>query len=165
MVDLRDAESGDSELAYTIKRAAFRDYVDQVWGWAEEEQRRLHEARFASHRVQIIRAAGADVGMLATELRTDCLSLHQLFILPEYQGRGIGRECMDRVIRTAALRGLPVRLRVLKVNPRARVFYERLGFACTGETTTHHMMEWTPSLDETRKSGTRSDQPGSPASP
>jgi len=162
MVDLREAVPGDSELAYSIKKAAFRRYVDQVWGWADEEQRRLHKERFASHQVQIVHAAGADVGVLATELREDCLSLHQLFILPEYQGRGIGRDCMDHVMRAAALRGLPVRLRVLKVNPRARVFYERLGFACTGETATHHTLEWAACPDETQGPGTHSDQPGSP---
>jgi RimJ/RimL family protein N-acetyltransferase len=37
---------------------------------------------------------------------------------------------------------LPVRLRVLKVNPRALAFYRRLGFTCTGETETHDLMEW-----------------------
>jgi hypothetical protein len=38
--------------------------------------------------------------------------------------------------------GLPVRLRVMKVNPRALAFYERLGFMRTGETDTHDLMEW-----------------------
>ena len=37
--------------------------------------------------------------------------------------------------------GLPVRLRVLKVNPGAPSFFERLGFMRTGETDTHDLME------------------------
>ncbi len=69
--------------------------------------------------------------------------MNQLFLLPEYQSKGIGRECMLRVIEEARRLGLPVRLRVLKVNPRALAFYERLGFARTGETETHHLMEKT----------------------
>ncbi len=51
---------------------------------------------------------------------------------------------LDRIARAEEARGLgrPVRLRVLKVNPRARAFYERLGFRRTGETDTHDLMEW-----------------------
>jgi RimJ/RimL family protein N-acetyltransferase len=37
--------------------------------------------------------------------------------------------------------GVPVRLRVLKVNPRALAFFERLGFARAGETETHVLLE------------------------
>jgi hypothetical protein len=29
-------------------------------------------------------------------------------------------------------------------NPRARAFYEQLGFARAGETDTHDLMEWAP---------------------
>ena len=32
----------------------------------------------------------------------------------------------------------------MKVNARARAFYERLGFARTGETNTHDLLEWIP---------------------
>jgi ribosomal protein S18 acetylase RimI-like enzyme len=49
---------------------------------------------------------------------------------------------MALVMEEARARGVPVRLRVLKVNARARAFYERLGFVQTGETETHTLMEW-----------------------
>jgi RimJ/RimL family protein N-acetyltransferase len=45
------------------------------------------------------------------------------------------------VIEEARQLGLPLRLQVMKVNPRARTFYERLGFIHTGETDTHILME------------------------
>lgn len=51
---------------------------------------------------------------------------------------------MTLVMEEARALRVPVRLRVLKVNPRARAFYERLGFVCAGETETHDLMEWTP---------------------
>ena len=43
----RKATADDSEFAYQTKRAAFKDYVEQVWGWNEQEQRQLHERRFS----------------------------------------------------------------------------------------------------------------------
>ena len=72
------------------------------------------------------------------------VKLNQLFLAPAHQGRDLGRQCMLVVMHEAATLELPVRLRVLKVNPRARVFYERLGFARTGDTATHDLMEWRP---------------------
>ena len=42
--------------------------------------------------------------------------------------------------------GLPVRLRVLKVNARAVTFYKRLGFEITDETDTHFLMRHEGSL-------------------
>ncbi|MCE2504293.1 MAG: GNAT family N-acetyltransferase [Chlorobi bacterium] len=61
--------------------------------------------------------------------------------MPEYQGMGIGRECMMILIEQARQCNLPIGLRVLKVNPRALTFYQRLGFVCTGETEAHVLME------------------------
>lgn len=68
--------------------------------------------------------------------------MNQLFLLQEHQGKDIGRRCMLLIMEEARQLGLPVRLRVMKVNPRALAFYQRLGFRCTSETDTHGLMEW-----------------------
>ena len=140
-VTLGQACPEDSEFAYCVKKAAFREYVEKVWGWDEDEQRRLHEQRFASQDFRVINIAGADVGIMAVVVEPNCLKVNQLFLLPEHQAKGVGRECMSRIIDEGRRLGLPVRLRVLKVNPRAAAFYQRLGFVCTGETATHVLME------------------------
>jgi len=138
---LRKATADDSEFAYQTKKAAFRQYVEKVWGWDEEEQRQLHERRFASQDFQVIQVSGIDVGILAIVRETDGVKVNQMFILPEYQGRGIGAACMMRIIEDAAVSGLPVRLQVLKVNERALSFFQRLGFSSIGESDTHVFME------------------------
>jgi predicted mannosyl-3-phosphoglycerate phosphatase (HAD superfamily) len=83
-VELRKATSSDSEFAYQTKKAAFREYVEKVWGWDEEQQRQLHERRFASQDFQVIQVSGIDVGILAVVQQPDCVKVNQLFILPEY---------------------------------------------------------------------------------
>ena len=143
-ITLRQATPDDSQFAYQTKKAAFRTYVEMVWGWDEAEQRGLHERRFAVQDVQVIRAFDADVGILSVVREPDCLKVNQLYILPAWQSRGIGESCMMRVIRDAARDGLPVRLEVLKVNARAAAFYSRLGFKKTGESDTHVLMERAP---------------------
>ena len=141
---LRGANPSDSEFAYHAKKAAFKAYVEKVWGWHEDEQLRLHEQRFVAQDFRVINVAGIDVGVVAIAVADDCVKVNQLFLLPEHQGKGIGRACMLQVLDQARDLGLPVRLRVMKVNPRALAFYQRLGFTHTGETDTHDLMEWRP---------------------
>lgn len=138
---LRKATADDSEFAYQTKKAAFSSYVEKVWGWAEEEQRQLHKRRFISQDFYVIQASGINVGILALVREPDCVKLNQLFILPKYQSRGIGMACMMHVMEDADALELPVRLKVLKVNSRAIVFYQRLGFKVIGESDTHILME------------------------
>jgi len=46
------------------------------------------------------------------------------------------------IMEEASRLGLPIRLRVMKANPQALVFFQRLGFMRTSETATHDLMEW-----------------------
>jgi GNAT superfamily N-acetyltransferase len=137
-VSLRTVAAQDSEFAYQVKKTTLAEYVWQLWGWDEAEQRRLHQRRFASQNFQVI---VADVGILVVSKEPDCLRVNQLLVLPEYQGKGVGTACMRQVLDDAAGRRLPVRLKVLKVNRRASGFYRRLGFVDTGLDDTHVQME------------------------
>lgn len=139
---LRKASPSDSTFAFYVKKAAFKAYVENVWDWDDDKQRQLHEQRFGTQDFGIIELAGIDIGITAVVVTTDCVNVNQLFLLPEYQDKGIGRRCMLFIMKEARKLGLPVRLRVMKVNPRALAFYERLGFMYTGETDTHNLLEW-----------------------
>ncbi len=141
---LRKATADDSEFAYEVKKAAFRKYVEKVWGWDEEEQRQLHKKRFASQDFQVIEVSGIDVGIFSMVRQPDCLRVNQMFILPEYQNKGIGEACMMNIIEDAEASKIPVRLRVLKVNSRAMAFFQRLGFESIGASDTHILMERLP---------------------
>ncbi len=143
-MNLRQATVADSEFAYETKKAAFRPYVEMVWGWDEADQRRMHGRRFAEQSFQVIQTSGTDIGVLAVVREPDCIKVNQLYILPKYQGRGIGKACMMGIVADAKRASLPVRLRVLKVNVRGASFYRKLGFKETGGTDTHIEMEVLP---------------------
>lgn len=138
---LRTASAGDSQFAYRVKKAAFKEYAAQVWGWDEDEQQALHRRRFHAQDLRVVSLNGEDIGIVAVVRKPDCLKLNQLFLLPDHQGMGIGRECMLRIMTEARQRNLPVRLQVLNVNVRALAFFQKLGFTRTGETDTHILME------------------------
>ena len=139
---LRKAGPNDSEFAYRARRAAFKEYVEKVEAWDEDEQRQLHEQRFGAQDFRVINLAGTDVGIMGVAKTPDCVKVNQLFLLPEHQGKDIGRRCMLLIMEEARQLGLRVRLRVMKVNPRALAFFQRLGFMRIDETDTYHLMEW-----------------------
>jgi GNAT superfamily N-acetyltransferase len=140
-VALRPATDEDSGFAFGVKKAALREYVREIYGWDEDEQRRLHERRFSSAAMRIIMAEERDIGLLGTREAADGIHLLQLFLLPDAQGKGIGSHVLAQVLREADRVHRPVVLRVLKSNPRAKVFFERHGFTLAGETETHYNME------------------------
>ncbi len=141
---LRQAQATDSEFVFAVKKAAFREYVEQIWGWDDTYQKDLHDRRFTSQDLRIIQFHGTDVGFLATSNTSDTLNVNQLYILLEYQGRGIGAACMKRIIDDANLEQKPVTLQVLKINTRATAFYQRLGFTIVDENSTHFQMKRQP---------------------
>lgn len=59
--------------------------------------------------------------------------VHKLYLLPDTQGRGLGRMLLDEVSRRAGQQGdTALALNVNRHN-RAVLFYERIGFSVTGQ--------------------------------
>ena len=140
-LSIRQACERDSDFVFAVKEAAFREYAEQVWGWHGIDQRELHDLRFASQDVRIIRFQKTDVGYFATSSTADAVRVHQIHILPEYQRKGLGTACMRVIVRDANAQDKAVRLQVLKINTRAIVFYRRLGFKIVDEDAIHLQME------------------------
>ena len=140
-LSIRKAHASDSEFVFNVKKAAFREYVEQVWGWDDKYQRERHNREFASHDLHIIQFCGTDVGFLIMSRTSDTLKVNQIYILPEYQGKGIGSACLTRIIDDASREQKSVALKVLKVNTRGIALYQRLGFTIVGEDSIYFQME------------------------
>ncbi len=138
---LRQATPEDTEFAFLTMEKAFRIYLEPVFGWDDSVQREKHRERFSPERNRIIMDSGEDVGILRTYPDDQFQKLSQLFILPEYQGRGLGESVLKIVLQEARERDLPVRLMVLKNNPRAIQFYKRFGFETIDHDENHFTME------------------------
>ena len=147
-VSLRDATSADSDVLFVVRESAFRQYVELNGGWDATEERRLHTERLARQRFRIIVADGTDVGFVATAVYTEeterypsGLYVHQLMVMPQMQSKGVGASCFRILAGEASVADMPLRLRVLKVNSRARAFYEPAGCIVVGESASHWAME------------------------
>lgn len=102
-----------------------REYVEPIYGWDDEVQRRYHREWFDPSRLSIIEDdEGKAVGVVDVGDAGDHLYLSRIEVLPEAQGRGLG----SAVIRGLLGQGRTVRLHVFSNNARARRLYVRLGF-------------------------------------
>jgi GNAT superfamily N-acetyltransferase len=146
-LELRSAADSDFETVFAVTMATMRAYVEATWGvWDEAEHRTRIRASFDPSTHRLVHVDGQLAGVLAVEEHPEHVQLVKVFLLPPFQGRGIGTRLVRQVMAQAAAQGRPVRLRVLRVNPAQRL-YLRLGFVITDETPERLYMEWRPGID------------------
>ena len=137
----RSGRVSDRDFLYHLLVRALRPHIEATYGpWDEQWQRARFLETTEPARHEIIEVAGEPIGAMLVEERDQCLELHRILLLPEYQSQGIGGRLMRDLLSEAARGGRAVRLQVFRVSPAVR-FYERLGFARVGETETHVTME------------------------
>lgn len=136
---LRPATGHDRSFLFALKKATMLDYIVATFGpWDDRVERR----RFAPDltRIAVVSVDGSDVGMVEARADGNDFYLANLQLTPQLQGGGLGAQIVDLLAATAHGRGRALVLRVLKVNVRARRFYERLGLGVTGELEHHFSM-------------------------
>lgn len=136
---IRPAGDGDRDLIWTIQCEGIGAYVQEEFGVTADQ----HRARFRENAIldgyQIIAVDGVDAGTLSWRVRDNDVYLTNVVLRLDFQNRGIGTAIVRSILDDAGLRGLPVRLQVLRSNP-ARRLYARLGFELEAETDHHHEM-------------------------
>jgi GNAT superfamily N-acetyltransferase len=143
-VTLRAATTKDGDFLYRLHRRVMQMYVIETWGqWDEAWQSQYFHQHFNPGACQIIVFQEHDIGAICVERRPTDLFLSNIEVLPAYQAQGIGTQLIRALMDEAHKRGVPLSLRVLRVNP-ARKLYERLGFVISGETATHYLMSTIP---------------------
>jgi ribosomal protein S18 acetylase RimI-like enzyme len=141
---LRPATPADRDFAFELNRATMKEYVEATWGWDEAEQVALFQESFAPADCEIVRVGDTDIGLLAVEEHDDETYLAGIYLLPEWQSRGIGSSIVRSLLHRGAASGKPVTLRVLHTNPRAEALYERLGFTRFRTIETHAYLRADP---------------------
>ena len=132
-IALRPATEADYDFLYHLSSVTMREYVEAEWGWDDDWQEARFRSTFRPSRWQVVVVDGEDAGAFALDDSPGGRFLSNVYILPQYQGRGIGTLLLTRLMGDAFGRGMSVTLSVLKVNERARRLYERLGFSVCGE--------------------------------
>jgi ribosomal protein S18 acetylase RimI-like enzyme len=138
----RQALSDDRDFCRSTHHLAYHDVVVSQFGpWDERRQDAFFDAKWDEGNIDVLLVDGQPCGFAAVSDQTDHLRVAELVIHPAWQRRGIGSEVLRGVMKRAADRNIPVRLRVLHEN-LAVGLYERLGFVKRSRSPTHFELEW-----------------------
>ncbi|QLE55339.1 N-acetyltransferase [Nostoc sp. TCL26-01] len=139
-VTLRPATKADAPLFYSVIDQTMREFIIATWGaWNEERVQQESLEDSTSPNAQVIQVGNIPVGVILVEREPTHIQVKQIYLLPEYQRKGIGRYLITGIIAEATNSNLPVRLHVLKVNS-AKKFYEKLGFIVTETSDEFYFM-------------------------
>lgn len=139
--DLRQSTMEDKEFIYNLKKLVLKEYIDEIWGWDEEYQRKDFEMYYNPVNNKIITCNNSDIGILETSEDNDEIHIIEIAILPEYQGNSIGTNVLKQIIDNSKATDKRVKIGCFKINREAKKLYIKLGFKQIEETLTHYILE------------------------
>ena len=86
---------------------------------------------FTENESWVIEAEGIPIGFYTLQVRDEIAWLENLWVLPDYIGKGVGRRMFLHAVDLASQRGYKVLQ--LEVEPNAIGFYEKMGMIKIGE--------------------------------
>lgn len=140
---IRDAAIADHDAIYALKSESVRPYVEKIWGWDEDFQRKDFDSDFsATDQFKVMEVNGKFAGFMQSFRSDECFSLIEIHLLPEYRGMGIGSDILRNLQKSADNQECKIQIGCFKENHRAKALYERLNFIQVGETETHYLLEY-----------------------
>lgn len=115
--------------------------VEAYFPWDASQQEELQKKSFHYDRAWILSRGSQNTGFLQLQETSFSIEIEKFYLLPEWQGLGIGTTLFEGIINHANKEGKKLTLSVLK-NNRAKSLYQRLGFTVQDENHYKFMMEW-----------------------
>ncbi len=143
LLQITPAKESHSEFSYQVKKAAYGDYIKEIWGWEESAQREFHAQDWLNKRPEIILYDNQPIGTIYLNENEDYIEIAQFVILSEYQNKGIGSYLLKGILDRADRSGLITRLDYLHTNPVASL-YKRFNFKVVRSDDIFHFMERKP---------------------
>jgi ribosomal protein S18 acetylase RimI-like enzyme len=135
-ITLRPASTDDAPFVFHVEERAMRHHAEATWGrWTPAEDPESFFRSFLPEGHHIVLVGEHQSGVLAYEVREDCVYLAKLYLLEAYRSRGLGAQLLDSVVNIGRSTGKFVKLHTLSVNTRAVAFYLRHGFAVESRTS------------------------------
>ncbi|MCW3110446.1 MAG: Histone acetyltransferase and related acetyltransferase, partial [Segetibacter sp.] len=123
------ATNNDFDFVYDLKKIVLKEYVQKTWGsWNEEFQITFHKEHFNITNTKVIKVDDKPIGSVDVKEGETNIFISGLYLLPEYQSKGIGSYIIQDLLKKAESEKKRLELEVLRVNTKAQKLYKRLGF-------------------------------------
>jgi ribosomal protein S18 acetylase RimI-like enzyme len=124
-INLRDCLSTDLGFVYDLMKLNMEEYVKEFWGeWNSEK----FKASLKKENIEIINYDNEKIGFFDITRDDSKSYLHNIQLVPSFQGQGIGARIMSLIEKQEKLAGTEIiEAKVFKTNP-ARFFYHKLGY-------------------------------------
>ncbi len=109
-----------------------------------EEYKERYNVKDESEKIQVVQYEGKDVGRLRVVRSAESIYIGGFQILPELQNMGIGTEVMRDLMKESDDTKIPITLEVSNSNPKARQFYDRLGFKFVKSEGNESVLQYDP---------------------
>ena len=140
---IRFATPDDHDLIYALKAESVRPYVEKIWGWDEDYQKKDFDGDFAHmDQFNVIEIDGRFVGFVQYYFEYPYFEVVEIHLLPEYRGKGVGSDILRYLQKVCIAQDRKIRIGCFKENHRAKALYQKLGFMQTEETDTHYILEY-----------------------
>ncbi|MGY6644681.1 MAG: GNAT family N-acetyltransferase [Salinarimonas sp.] len=140
---LTTAAAGDADRLAGIRVEAMRPSLEAVGRFDPDRARDRFLKSFRPDETTIIHAGDNVAGFFVLRAFADHFYLDHIYVVPAFQGMGIGRLIMDNLKAKARAASLPIRLMALNGSP-ANDFYRGCGFTSTQSDTLDTHYVWRP---------------------
>jgi ribosomal protein S18 acetylase RimI-like enzyme len=122
-VELRQATVDDTELVTRIIASSFGDPIEETIDWVRRDLAK------PNHRFDVARINGQPIGQIRTNSYGDVVYVTAFGVLPDFRGRGHGRQILDATVRRLVAEEWPsIRIEVATDNANALGLYQSSGF-------------------------------------
>ncbi|MEK4055884.1 GNAT family N-acetyltransferase [Paenibacillus sp. FSL F4-0087] len=131
-ITMRQSKQADQENLAELRALVLYDDLNRLKRYDEVKVRERFRNTFDPEYTWIIEVEGELVGCVALKPKSEEMLLEHFYIHPDYQGRQIGTQVLNMLLKRDEVRGKRVTLNVLQGSP-ARRLYERFGFVLDSE--------------------------------
>ncbi|MEM8898479.1 MAG: GNAT family N-acetyltransferase [Bacteroidota bacterium] len=141
-IQFRAVEEEDRAFFIHVHHTAYRETIEKLFGWDGKVQDEFANKAFDEGVLHVITQERRQLGIVGWEEFPTHLLLKQLYLLPQYQGKGIGTEIINQSKEKAKALSKPIRLQTLLTNLGAKRLYEGHDFQVEEVTDHHWKMVW-----------------------
>lgn len=131
-IALHQSQNSDVETIANLRAIVLRDDLTRLGRFNEEKVRQRFRNAFDPVHTWIIKAGSSFIGCVAFKPILDGYLVEHFYIHPDYQGKGIGSQVLDYLLKQDDVIGKRVTLNVLQGSSAQRL-YERFGFKMDSE--------------------------------